>query len=100
MSDRDVGKWQRRLEENFSYGGVVGGRFLPIIETQEHASGDHFIQKFLGHRVLLDSFMDFFCSDLDTSRYTSPKTRVAATTSVVHDFYSFVHYAIPKPARS
>ena len=56
----DVGEWQKTLEDNFSYNGLIGGRILPSTMEQERICGAYFIQKFHGHRVLADSFLDFF----------------------------------------
>ena len=59
----DVGEWQKRLEDNFSIDGVVGGNLLAIIE-REKAYGDYFINKFHGQSLLLDSFQSFFIETL------------------------------------
>ena len=64
MTNRDIGEWQRRLEDCFSYKGVVGGRLLPAVMKQEKICGAHFVHKFHGHRVLADSFLDFFAVTL------------------------------------
>jgi hypothetical protein len=55
-----VGEWQKTLEDNFSYNGLIGGRILPSTMEQERICGAYFVQKFRGHRVLADSFLDFF----------------------------------------
>lgn len=60
----DVGEWQKNLEENFSDNGVFGGRILSPIIEQEQICGAYFIQNFHGHRVLADSFLDFFAITL------------------------------------
>jgi hypothetical protein len=56
----NVGDWQNRLEETFTYNGVIGGRILPSTIEQERICGSYFIHKFVGHRILADSFLDFF----------------------------------------
>jgi hypothetical protein len=56
----DVGEWQKSLEENFTYNGVVGGRILPATMEQERICGAYGVSKFHGHRILADSFLDFF----------------------------------------
>jgi hypothetical protein len=56
----DVGEWQKRLEDNFTYNGVIGGKILPSTTEQERICGAYFIQKFHGHHILADSFLDFF----------------------------------------
>jgi hypothetical protein len=56
----NVREWQKTLEDNFSYKGLTGGRILPSTMKQERTCGAYFIQKFHGHRVLADSFLDFF----------------------------------------
>lgn len=58
----DVGAWQKRLEENFTYNGVVGGRILPSTMEQERICGSYSVSKFHGHRILADSFLDFFAT--------------------------------------
>jgi hypothetical protein len=60
-----TGEWQQRLEDNFSYRGVVGGRLLPLVMKQEQLCGAQFIRTFHGHRILTDSFLDFFAQTLD-----------------------------------
>lgn len=74
----DVAEWQKGLEDNFTYNGVLGGRILPSTMEQERISGAYFIQKFHGHRVLADSFLDFFAITLRSageghSRHGWPK---------------------------
>jgi hypothetical protein len=49
---------------HFTYNGVTGGRLLPSVLTQEQICGSYFIGKFHGHRVLADSFLDFFAVTL------------------------------------
>jgi hypothetical protein len=75
MSDTDVrveqvAKWQRRLEETFSFNGVVGGRLLPAIMRMEDLCGLQYVQSYTGHRILTDAFLDFFAITLSetTSR--------------------------------
>jgi hypothetical protein len=60
----EVRRWQNKLEENFSHKGVVGGFLLPHVMNQERVVGDEFIAKYKGHRVLIDSFLDFFALTL------------------------------------
>jgi hypothetical protein len=62
-----TGEWQQRLEDNFSYRGVVGGRLLPLVMEQERLCGAQFIRTFHGHRILTDSFLDFFAQTLDST---------------------------------
>jgi hypothetical protein len=64
MPDNDqaqkIKKWQDSLTEAFSYGGVLGGKYLLPALASEPQVGDAFLGKYFGHRVLTDSFMDFF----------------------------------------
>src|SRR3954471_2493265 len=55
----DVGEWQRALEDNFTFNGVIGGMILPSTMEQERICGSYFVKKFHGHRILADSFLDF-----------------------------------------
>jgi hypothetical protein len=60
----NVREWQKTLKDNFSHNGLIGGRILPSTMEQERICGAYFIQKFHGHRVLADSFLDFFAVTL------------------------------------
>lgn len=60
----EIDRWQRRLEEVFSYQGTIGGRWLPIIFDLEKECGNDAIFSYRGYRVLSDSFMDFFADTL------------------------------------
>jgi hypothetical protein len=57
---QEIIDWQKRLEEMFSHNDIVGGRFLLQAMNEEDAAGEHFIKKYRGHRVLTDSFLEFF----------------------------------------
>lgn len=62
----DVAEWQRRLEENFSVDGLVGGQLLEIIEM-EKAFGEYYIGTFFGQTVLIDSFQGFYIESLQAA---------------------------------
>jgi hypothetical protein len=64
MNEPNIGNWQRRLEETFIYRGIVGGRILPSVMEQERICGAYLVDKFRGHRILADSFLDFFALTL------------------------------------
>jgi hypothetical protein len=70
----NVAQWQRNLEDHFTYNGVVGGRILPSTMKQEQICGAYFVDKFHGHRVLADSFMDFFAVTLRSAAAGHYKT--------------------------
>ena len=55
----DVAEWQKRLEENFTVNGVVGGNLFPIFD-QEKACGEYFANAFHGQCVIMDSFQGFY----------------------------------------
>jgi len=59
----DVDEWQKRLEDNFSSSGVVGGHLLGVIEA-EQAYGRHVLGRFHGQSVLMDSFQSFYIETL------------------------------------
>jgi hypothetical protein len=67
MADENIAKWQQRLEDHFSYQGIVGGRLLPLVMEQERLAGDEFITKYKGYRVIADSFLDFFAETLNAA---------------------------------
>ena len=52
--------WQNKLLSAFSHNGAPGGRFLASAIEAEHETGAEFMDKWYGHRVLTDSFMEFF----------------------------------------
>jgi hypothetical protein len=62
----DVGDWQKRLEEIFSFEGVVGGRLLKIIDA-EKSFGAHITETYLGHLFLIDSFFDFYIESIQNA---------------------------------
>lgn len=55
----DVDKWQRRLEENFTVDGLVGGNLCEIIRNEKEC-GVFFAETFHGQSVLIDSFQSFY----------------------------------------
>jgi hypothetical protein len=52
--------WQDKLLAAFSDDGNPGGPFLAATAKAEQQTGDAFMEKWYGHRVLTDSFMEFF----------------------------------------
>ena len=69
MSSKDRGeeilRWQNQLEEAFSYNDVVAEQYLAPLIEQEKLAGLHFVERYHGHRILIDSFYDFFVWTLD-----------------------------------
>jgi hypothetical protein len=59
-------EWQDRLHKAFDYNHVLGGRFLLPAMHLEESVGQLFVQKFHGHRLLTDAFLDFFAETLQT----------------------------------
>ncbi|MDY0341211.1 MAG: hypothetical protein RBS17_08360 [Coriobacteriia bacterium] len=59
----DVADWQKRLVDNFSAYGTVGGHLLEIIKM-EKAYGEQFVSTYHGHSVLMDSFQSCFIETL------------------------------------
>jgi hypothetical protein len=55
----DIAAWQKRLEDNFTVKGIVGGNLLEIID-QERICGEYFVNKFHGQDVLINSFQSFY----------------------------------------
>ena len=62
----EIIQWQDRLHELFNYNGVLGGKTLAITKELERTVGQLFVQKFHGHRLLTDAFLDFFAETLHT----------------------------------
>jgi hypothetical protein len=52
--------WQNKLLAAFSLNGMPGGKFLANTVAAEQKTGAEFMDKWYGHRVLTDSFMEFF----------------------------------------
>jgi hypothetical protein len=63
----DVAAWQKRLEENFTEHGVVGGHLLEIIDM-ERAYGEYFVNTYHGQAVLIDSFQSFYIETLQVAQ--------------------------------
>jgi len=59
----NVSEWQTRLERTFGQEGLIGIRVLPIHDA-ENECARRFVEKFAGHRVLTDSFQDFYVDSL------------------------------------
>lgn len=62
----NVPEWQRRLEKTFARHGLIGERVLSIVEAEKECAR-RFVRKFVGHRVLTDSFQDFYVETLELS---------------------------------
>ena len=56
----EIKKWQDSLFDAFSYGDVLGGKYLAPVMDVEPQVGAAFVEKYYGHRVLTDAFLDFF----------------------------------------
>jgi hypothetical protein len=52
--------WQNKLLAVFSYNGAPGGPLLANAVETENETGTAFLDKYYGHRVLTDSFLEFF----------------------------------------
>ncbi len=59
----NIAAWQKRLEENFTAYGVVGGHLLDIIRLEKEY-GEYFARTYHGQLVLIDSFQSFFVETL------------------------------------
>lgn len=66
--DERIKEFQKRLEDTFSHEGLIGGRYLIEVMGQEQATGEAFVNKFHGHRVLTDSLLEFFAETLEGQR--------------------------------
>lgn len=65
-SKQRILQWQDRLHEAFGYNRVLGGKFLLRTMHLEETVGQLFVQKYIGHRLLTDAFLDFFAETLQT----------------------------------
>jgi hypothetical protein len=54
-----VAEWQKRLEDNFSVDGIIGGHLSEIFALEE-TCGQFFLDTFHGQSVAIDSFQSFF----------------------------------------
>lgn len=63
----NVEQWQRRLEENFTTKGAIGGNLFDVLD-REKACRESFFQIFHGQAVLSESFQSFFVETLKTVR--------------------------------
>jgi hypothetical protein len=65
-SNDRIKKWKDSLFDAFAKDRVLGARhLLPILDLEPQV-GAVFVDKYYGHRVLADSFMDFFAETLST----------------------------------
>jgi hypothetical protein len=64
-SKEEIIAFQDRLKANFSHRGVVGGRLLKWTMDCEIVAGEAFCDKFYGHRLLTDAFLEFFAETLE-----------------------------------
>jgi hypothetical protein len=58
--DEKIKEWQNKLLAKFSNNGAPGGPLLSRAIETEANTGAEFLEKWYGHRVLTDSFMEFF----------------------------------------
>lgn len=56
----EIEKWQNSIFDAFSHGDVLGGKYLGPVMDAEPIVGQAFVEKYYGHRVLTDAFLDFF----------------------------------------
>jgi hypothetical protein len=64
----EIKKWQDGLFDAFRHNGVLGDRYFGPVMDMEPQIGGVFVEKYYGHRVLTDSFMDFFGETLSKQR--------------------------------
>lgn len=74
--------FQDKLKAKFEHEGVVGGRrLMPILRDEERIGGE-FWDKWYGHRVLTDSFLDFCVQTFEkqciiNNNWVGPQSRIA-----------------------
>jgi hypothetical protein len=59
-----IAAWQKGLEEAFSTDEIVGGKYLAEVQAEEDECGACIVFKYRGHRVVHDSFFEFFGATL------------------------------------
>jgi hypothetical protein len=73
MPRMTVEEWQKRLADNFSENGIIGGNLLPIAQTEDEVGAHYVINTFKGHDVLANAFMGFFAHTLRVARLSIGK---------------------------
>ena len=68
MTFIDVNQWQKRLEDNFSSNGIVGGHLFEIFDLEKKC-GESFANTYHGQSVLIDSFQSSYIETI-RSAYT------------------------------
>jgi hypothetical protein len=63
-----IKEFQDHLHRTFDHDGFIGGHYLIDVMGQEQATGEAFVNKFHGHRVLTDSLIEFFAETLEAQR--------------------------------
>ena len=69
----EVEQWQKRLEDNFTEGGIVGGPKLVSLLSSENTFCAHISDKYHGYVVLADSFFSFYIETLETAESQARK---------------------------
>lgn len=79
MIENKVAKWQKRLEDTFSgRSKIIGEALLPTIELEQKYE-KHFITKFHGQDVILNSFEGFYIDTLKLVAELSQKRTLSGT---------------------
>ena len=84
----NVEQWQKRLENTFSFNGLVGGQLQDIFQC-EREYGEYFARTFHGQSVLIDSFQGFVISTINNStdfvaKHGWPKNCENYSTTIVY----------------
>jgi hypothetical protein len=74
MTRMTVTEWQKRLSDNFSEGGIIGGNLLSIFQTEDQIGTHYLVKTFKGHDALINSFMAFFANTLRFARLSVGET--------------------------
>lgn len=62
----NTAEWQKRLEDNFTINGTVGGNLFEIFDSENKCS-EYFINTFHGQDILIKSFQSFFKETIDSA---------------------------------
>ncbi len=67
-----IGEWQKRLADNFSVDGCVGGSMIGIFAREDKVSS-HLVATYRGHHTLVDAFSGFFVDTLTLAAHQVAK---------------------------
>ena len=86
----DIGEWQRRIGENFTIDGLIGGHLCEII-GKEKEYGVFFAETFHGQSALIDSFQSFYVETIrSTERWINENCWPKNSTNYVPVYLYYI----------